>query len=64
MRMILGLHSPTQGPVTMGGRSYRDLPAPLREAGAPFDANALRGGRRARDDLLRLAQSNGIRAAW
>jgi ABC-2 type transport system ATP-binding protein len=28
MRMILGLNAPTQGSVTVGGRSYRDLPAP------------------------------------
>src|SRR6266705_2394308 len=29
MRMILGLDAPTQGSVSVGGRSYRDLPAPL-----------------------------------
>jgi ABC-2 type transport system ATP-binding protein len=60
MRMILGLDAPTQGSVTVGGRSYRDLPAPLREVGALLDAKALHGGRRARDHLLCLAQSNGI----
>jgi hypothetical protein len=47
MRMILGLDAPTQGPVTVGGRSYRDLPAPMREMGALLDAKALHGGRRA-----------------
>jgi ABC-2 type transport system ATP-binding protein len=46
--------------VTVGGRSYRDLPAPMREVGALLDAKALHGGRRARDHLLCLAQSNGI----
>ncbi len=60
MRMILGLDAPTQGSVTVGGRSYRDLPAPMREVGALLDAKALQGGRRARDHLLCLAQSNGI----
>ena len=60
MRMILGLDAPTQGSVTVGGRSYRDLPAPMREVGALLDAKALHGGRRARDHLLCLAQSNGI----
>ena len=55
MRMILGLDAPTQGAVTVGGRSYRDLPA-----GALLDAKALHGGRRAYDHLLCLAQSNGI----
>jgi ABC-2 type transport system ATP-binding protein len=60
MRMILGLDAPTQGTVTVGGRSYRDLPAPMREVGALLDAKALHGGRRAFDHLLCLAQSNGI----
>src|SRR5437762_6173552 len=60
MRMILGLDAPTQGSVTVGGRSYLDLPAPMREVGALLDAKALHGGRRARDHLLCLARSNGI----
>jgi ABC-2 type transport system ATP-binding protein len=60
MRMILGLDAPTQGTVTVDGRSYRDLPAPMREVGALLDARALHGGRRARDHLLCLAHSNGI----
>jgi ABC-2 type transport system ATP-binding protein len=60
MRMILGLDAPTQGSVTVGCRSYRDLPAPMREVGALLDAKALHGGRRARDHLLCLARSNGI----
>jgi ABC-2 type transport system ATP-binding protein len=37
MRMVLGLDAPTQGSVTVGGRSYRDLPArpgPRRGGGA------------------------------
>jgi ABC-2 type transport system ATP-binding protein len=60
MRMILGLDAPTRGSVTVGGRSYRDLPAPMHEVGALLDAKAVHGGRRARDHLLCLAQSNGI----
>jgi ABC-2 type transport system ATP-binding protein len=60
MRMILGLDAPTQGSVNVGGRSYRDLPAPMREVGALLDAKALHGGRRACDHLLCLTQSNGI----
>jgi ABC-2 type transport system ATP-binding protein len=55
MRMILGLDAPTRGSVTVGGRSYRDLPAPMREVGALLDAKG-----RARDHLLCVAQSNGI----
>jgi ABC-2 type transport system ATP-binding protein len=60
MRMILGLDAPTQGWVTVAGRSYRDLPAHMREVGALLDARALHGGRRARDHLLCLDRSNGI----
>src|SRR6202046_2574100 len=60
MRMILGLDAPTQGSVTVDGRSYRDLPAPMREVGALLDAKAVHGGRRAYDHLLCLARSNGI----
>src|SRR6202161_4506172 len=60
MRMILGLDAPAQGSVTVAGRSYRDLPAPMREVGALLDARALHGGRRACDHLLCLARSNGI----
>jgi ABC-2 type transport system ATP-binding protein len=60
MRMILGLDAPAQGSVTVAARSYRDLPAPMREVGALLDAKALHGGRRARDHLLCLARSNGI----
>ena len=60
MRMILGLDAPMQCSLTAGGRSYRDLPAPMREVGALLDARAVHGGRRARDHLLCLAHSNGI----
>ncbi len=60
LRMILALDAPTQGTVTVSDRSYRDRPAPMREAGALLDAKALHGGRRAFDHLLCLAHSDGI----
>jgi ABC-2 type transport system ATP-binding protein len=60
MRMIIGLDRPTSGHITVHGRAYVDLPAPLREVGALLDAGALHGGRRAYFHLLCLAQSNGI----
>ena len=60
MRMILGLDRPDSGAVTINGRAYRDLPAPLRDVGALLDAKALHGGRKAYFHLLLLAQSNGI----
>ncbi|MET1112712.1 MAG: ATP-binding cassette domain-containing protein, partial [Allosphingosinicella sp.] len=31
IRMIMGLDAPTSGAVLVGGRRYRDLPAPLHE---------------------------------
>jgi ABC-2 type transport system ATP-binding protein len=60
MRMILGLDHPNTGRVAIGGRRYRDLPAPLHEVGALLDAKAVHGGRTAYNHLLLLAQSNGI----
>jgi ABC-2 type transport system ATP-binding protein len=60
MRLILGLDAPTGGGVTVRGRSYRKLPAPLWEVGALLDARAVHGGRTAHDHLLCLARSNRI----
>jgi ABC-2 type transport system ATP-binding protein len=62
MRAIIGLERPSSGRITVNGRAYVDLPAPLREVGALLDAGALHGGRRAYFHLLCLAQSNGIPA--
>ena len=62
MRLILGLDHPNSGEVTVAGKRYRDLPAPLREVGALLDAKAMHGGRSAYNHLLCLAQSNGIPA--
>jgi ABC-2 type transport system ATP-binding protein len=60
MRMILGLDAPSAGRVTVNGRTYRELQAPLREVGALLDARAVHGGRTARDHLGWLARSNRI----
>jgi ABC-2 type transport system ATP-binding protein len=60
MRLILGLDNPTGGQVTVGGKRYRDLPAPLREVGALIDAKAVHPSRTAYNHLLALAQSNAI----
>ena len=60
MRLILGLDRPSNGEVTIGGKRYPDLPAPLHEVGALLDAKAMHGGRSAYNHLLCLAQSNGI----
>src|ERR1700733_8735043 len=60
MRMILGLDAPTTGSVTINGRAYRDLPAPLTEVGALLDAKAIPPGRSAQAHLRVLAASNGL----
>ncbi len=62
MRMILGLDRPTAGSVTVNGRRYQDVAAPLREVGALLEARALHPGRSARDHLRWLAVSNRIPA--
>jgi ABC-2 type transport system ATP-binding protein len=63
MRMIVGLDRPDAGSARIGGRSYRDAPAPLQEVGCHLDARAAHPGRSARNSLLALAQSNGIPAS-
>ena len=60
MRLILGLDAPTSGDVTVDGRRYRDLPAPLHEVGALLEARAIHTGRSATNHLLALAQTHGI----
>jgi ABC-2 type transport system ATP-binding protein len=60
MRLILGLDRPSNGDVTIGGKRYPNLPAPLHEVGALLDAKSVHGGRSAYNHLLCLAQSNGI----
>lgn len=63
MRMILGLDAPSGGTVTIDGRRYDRLAAPLREVGSLLDARAVHGGRTVRQHLVGLARSNGIGAA-
>jgi ABC-2 type transport system ATP-binding protein len=60
MRIILGLDYPTAGTVTVSGKPYAQLPSPMYEVGALLDANAVHGGRSARNHLLSLAQTNYI----
>jgi ABC-2 type transport system ATP-binding protein len=60
MRMIVALDVPTSGAVTVGGRAYGSLRFPLHEVGALLDANATHPGRRARNHLNWLADSNKI----
>ena len=52
----------TSGSVTINGRSYLDLRAPLHEVGAMLEARAIHTGRSAYNHLLALAQTHGIAA--
>jgi ABC-2 type transport system ATP-binding protein len=63
MRMIVGLDAPTSGSVTVDGRRYRDLPAPLHRVGALLEARSIHPGRSALHHLLALAQTHGIARA-
>src|SRR2546421_6834234 len=60
MRLILGLDYPSAGSVTVDGRSYAQLSAPMHQVGALLDAGAVHGGRSARNQLLGLAPTHGI----
>jgi ABC-2 type transport system ATP-binding protein len=60
MRLILGLDAPTKGNVTVGGKAYRDYPAPLHEVGILLEARSVHTGRSAYHHLLALAQTHGI----
>ncbi|MFC3448509.1 ABC transporter ATP-binding protein [Amycolatopsis speibonae] len=60
MRMILGLDAPSGGSVTVNGKAYRDLPAPMREVGALLDAKAVHGSRTAYNHLRWVAQAGGL----
>jgi ABC-2 type transport system ATP-binding protein len=63
MRLILSLDRPDSGSATINGRPYSDLPSPLRTVGALLEAKSVHGGRSARNHLLFLAQTQGIRAS-
>jgi ABC-2 type transport system ATP-binding protein len=60
MRMMLGLDAPTSGRVTVNGKSYADLPAPLNEIGAMLEAHSVHTGRSAYYHLLALAATHGL----
>jgi ABC-2 type transport system ATP-binding protein len=61
MRVILGLDAPDQGTALIGGQRYQDLRCPLNHVGALLDAGALQPSRSARNHLLWLAHSQGLR---
>ncbi len=60
MRLILGLDKATGGAVTINGKAYREMRAPMREVGALIDPSAVHGGRSAYHHLLWQAQAGGV----
>ena len=60
MRLILGLDAPDAGQALVGGKQYREHPAPLTEVGALLEARSLHPGRSAYNHLLSLAQTHGV----
>ncbi len=63
MRMILGLDAPTSGTVSVNGRNYADLQAPLHEVGALLEARAVHTSRSATNHLRAMAATTGISRA-
>jgi ABC-2 type transport system ATP-binding protein len=61
MRLLLGLDRPGGGTCRINGKTYVDFPAPLREVGALLEARAVHTGRSARNHLLAMAATNGIK---
>lgn len=62
MRLILGLDRPDSGSVTVNGKKYQSLTAPMCEVGALLEARAIQNGRSAYHHLLALAQTHGLPA--
>jgi ABC-2 type transport system ATP-binding protein len=60
MRLIMGLDHPDAGQARIGGRPYRELRWPLREAGALLEARAFHPGRTARGHLMALAAASAV----
>ena len=62
MRIILGLDRPQRGRRRSMAGAYRELPDPLRTVGALLEAKSVHTGRRPRNHLLFLAQTQGLPA--
>jgi hypothetical protein len=60
MRLILGLDYPSAGVRHRQRQVLRSAERPMHQVGALLDAGAVHGGRTARNQLLGLAQTNGI----
>lgn len=60
MRMMVGLTTPDQGSVTIGGHDYHDIPNPGRHVGVLLDASAQHPGRTGREVLTLGANVMGL----
>ncbi len=60
MRIMVGLTPASQGSVTIGGLSYRDIPNPGRHVGVLLDASAQHSGRTGREVLVLGARTMGL----
>lgn len=62
MRMILALDKPTSGEVSVNGRPYGEIRAPMQEIGALLDPRAFHPGRSAYNHLRWIAHAGGLPA--
>jgi ABC-2 type transport system ATP-binding protein len=62
MRVVLGLDAPDEGRALVNGQAYASLRHPMRVLGSLLDAGALQPSRSARNHLLWLARSQGLKA--
>ncbi len=62
MRVILGLDAPDEGQALVNGQAYGSLRHPMRVIGSLLDAGALQPSRSARNHLLWLTRSQGLKA--
>ena len=62
MRVVLALDAADAGRALVGGQSYASLRRPLSHVGSLLDAGALQPSRSARNHLLWLAHSQGLKA--
>jgi ABC-2 type transport system ATP-binding protein len=60
LRTLLGLVTPTTGNARIDGRSYRELPDPIRHVGAVLEASSFHPGRSARNHLRVVATAAGL----
>ena len=61
MRLVLELDRPTRGSVIVNGKPYREHAAPIHEVGALLEARSVHTGRSARNHLLAIALTHGIK---